>query len=459
VTKGRSAHRRARGGWFARHRTEILLALLVLAIVGPVVQKDAAQQASRYALTAAVFEEHTFVLDDYIETLGVDKAFFDGHWYSDKAPGQPLLAVPFYAMYRWVGGEPGTVLRVEGNLGLWWLTFWFTMLPAAGLSVLMYRMARRVAPKSALAASLGLTLGTMMLPFSTLLFAHVFVAFLALWGFSLVVDRPSTGRTAFAGALMGLAVFSEYTMAIAAVIVGIYVLLRSGRKVLAYVLGGLPSAALLLIYNRFVFGSPFVLSYQLSAFNGTVEAPMSVGTIFGRLNLERLFEVFLSPRGFAVASPIVLLALLGLVVMIRRRSSRAEGVVSAAMFLGFLMVPLMWGNAWGGDSPGPRYMLAALPFLAAPLALMWRRLPLVSTLAFVLGALTMGLATFTDPLISRQIAYPLTKWLSLAWHGDWATTLFTMWLGTWGWLVQALLVGALALELRRCSAGHLARRA
>ncbi len=127
--------------------------------------------------------------------------------------------------------------------------------------------------------------------------------------------------------------------------------------------------------------------------------------------------------------------------------------MSAATFLGFLMIPLMWGNPWGGDSPGPRYMLAALPFLAAPLALAWRRIPLVSILACVLGAVTMGLATLTDPLIRRQIVYPLATWLSLAWHGDWVTTLFTMWLGAWGWAVQLTMVGAVVLALTRSTRG------
>jgi hypothetical protein len=31
----------------------------------------------------------------------------DGHLYSDKTPGQPVLGVPFYAMHRAVGGESG----------------------------------------------------------------------------------------------------------------------------------------------------------------------------------------------------------------------------------------------------------------------------------------------------------------------------------------------------------------
>ncbi len=212
----------------------------MLVIVGPVVQKDAAQQASRYALTAAVVEEHTFVLDDYVQVLGVDRAFYEGHTYSDKAPGQPLLAVPFYALYRWVGGEQGPMLRVEGNLGLWWLTFWFAALPAAGLAVLMYRAALRVAPDGALPAALGMALTTMLLPFSTLLFGHVLAAFLGFWAFLLVSKDPSSRRVLLAGGLMGLAVTVEYTMAILALVLGVYLLWKARAETGWYILGGAP---------------------------------------------------------------------------------------------------------------------------------------------------------------------------------------------------------------------------
>lgn len=440
-------------GWLKRHRVELFLGLLVLVIVGPVVQKDAAQQASRYALTAAVVEEHTFVLDDYVQVLGVDRAFYEGHTYSDKAPGQPLLAVPFYALYRWVGGEQGTMLRVEGNLGLWWLTFWFAALPAAGLAVLMYRAALRVAPDGALPAVLGMALTTMLLPFSTLLFGHVLAAFLGFWAFLLVSKDPSSRRVLLAGGLMGLAVTVEYTMAILALVLGVYLLWKARAETGWYILGGAPFLLALAAYNWAVFGNPIVLSYQVSAFGGTVEAPRSVGSVFSSIHIGHLVEVFLAPRGFLAATPLVVVGLIGVVLMIRRRPLRAEGIVSAATFLGFLMIPLMWGNPWGGDSPGPRYMLAALPFLAAPLALAWRRIPLVSILACVLGAVTMGLATLTDPLIRRQIVYPLATWLSLAWHGDWVTTLFTMWLGAWGWAVQLTMVGAVVLALTRSTRG------
>ena len=433
--------------WIRAHRAELLLGLLVLVIVGPVVQKDAAQQASRYVLTAAVVEEHTFALDEYVDVLGIDRAVFEGHTYSDKAPGQPLLAVPFYALYRWVGGEPGTVLRVEGSLGLWWLTFWFAALPAAGLAILMYRAARRIAPEGALPAALGMALATMLLPFSTLLFGHVLAALLALAAFMLVSKELSAWRVALAGALVGLAVTVEYTMAILALVLGVYILWRVRNRIGWYLLGGVPFAAALAVYNWAVFGNPTVFSYQLSAFSEVADAPRRIGSIFSGFDPARLVEVFLAPRGFLVATPLVILGLGGLIFMIRRRDTRIDGVFTSVLFLAFLALPVMWANPWGGDSPGARYMLPALPFLAVPLAMVWRRIPLVSLLAAGLGLLTMGSATFTNPLLPREIGYGLTTWMGMVGRGEWVTTLFTMWLGDWGWLIHLSLVAVVAVGL------------
>src|SRR5207249_4759356 len=47
---------------------------------------------SRFDLTRAIVEHHTLRIDAYHQNTG-DKAFFDGHYYSDKAPGLSLAAV------------------------------------------------------------------------------------------------------------------------------------------------------------------------------------------------------------------------------------------------------------------------------------------------------------------------------------------------------------------------------
>ena len=51
---------------------------------------------SRLNLTLAIVEQGTLSIDDYYENTG-DYAYFEGHYYLDKAPGPSFLAVPVYA--------------------------------------------------------------------------------------------------------------------------------------------------------------------------------------------------------------------------------------------------------------------------------------------------------------------------------------------------------------------------
>ena len=51
-------------------------------------------QNSRFDLLRAIVEQHTLRIDSYHENTQ-DKAHFQGHYYSDKAPGLVFLAVPF----------------------------------------------------------------------------------------------------------------------------------------------------------------------------------------------------------------------------------------------------------------------------------------------------------------------------------------------------------------------------
>ena len=56
-------------------------------------------QNSRFDLMRAIIEQGTLRIDAYHQNTG-DKAFFQGHYYSDKAPGLALLGVPIVAAVR-----------------------------------------------------------------------------------------------------------------------------------------------------------------------------------------------------------------------------------------------------------------------------------------------------------------------------------------------------------------------
>ena len=58
----------------------------------------------------AFYEQGDFRIDKYHE-LTLDKAFIDGHYYTDKAPLPALVILPFFGLLKWLG----IVQPVEGS--------------------------------------------------------------------------------------------------------------------------------------------------------------------------------------------------------------------------------------------------------------------------------------------------------------------------------------------------------
>ncbi len=282
-------------------------------MLGPIVGRNSAQPASRYALTAALADRHTVDITGY--PLGVDRAVYDGHLRSDKAPGQPVLAVPFYAAARAVGAEAATYKRVTGNLGLWFVTFGTSVLPFAVLLVLMYRSCRRSAREHALAAALAVGFGGMLLSYTVHLFGHVLGATLAFGAWYVLESDPGDRRRlAGAGALLGAAVCVEYHAAIVAVALTIYVLARARRRVGWLMLGAAPFAAALGWYQWRAFGAPWRLPFGY--FAGTIEGTTGGGyktpnSLLGVKipGLHGFAVVLTGPHGLLQNAPLVILAI------------------------------------------------------------------------------------------------------------------------------------------------------
>jgi hypothetical protein len=430
----------------ARSSTSLALALLVLVALGPFVAEFSAQTAARYAVSAAVVDQGTIRIDAYEElTFPSDRVERDGAQYGDKAPGQPLLlGVPLYATAQLAGAEPGTHQRTFGNLGVWWTTFWCAVVPAALLCACMYRAGRDRYGDRAVSAALGLSFGSLLLVFSTQLYGHVLSALLAFAAWLLVRDgRPSTGRLVAAGGLAGAAVSVEYTLLLVVVLLAAWLIrARVGIRLGWYVLGGVPAAVLLAAYQQAAYGSAFRTAYSLKP---DFESP----TIFGVPDPATLAEALLGSRGLLVLTPVVALGLWGCWRQLRHPDGpRADAVLALLVLGGLLLVQSGWPNPWGGEMPGPRYLIPALPFLAVPLARAWTEVPLLCRVAALVGGVVMGLGVITVHLVAagRQVVPTYLDYLQ---DGLRTPTVFTLSLGSLGWVVHLGLVAAALVHLRR----------
>lgn len=379
----------------AVHLRRPVIALAAFAAAGAyIVQGPGFTQNAHYALVRA-FADGTPIIDAYRPETG-DFTTYKGHYYSVKAPSTAAASLPPFLLLDatgvrdWLardeGGPPGN--RRE-NIGMTWaLGLWAALLPALALAALVARANERLARGVGVAAAALFALGTLALPFATMYFSHLLAAALGFAAFVLLWER----RAPFAaGLLAGLATATEYTMAIVAVALCVYTVRR-----LPFTAGALLGALPIALYNWWAFGSPTHLSYE-NADLGSSSGFLGIGVP----TLAGVWEVLVWPFGLFLFSPVLLAAAGGLVLLWRRGAHR-EVAVAASVLVAFLAWNAGFFDPYGGGSPGPRYLLPVLPFLAlglGPALRAWPRLTLVLGLASIT---LMTALTISQPILARD---------------------------------------------------------
>jgi hypothetical protein len=349
-----------------------LVAAVALLPVYPQTPQDGAHMCLARSLALGSLSADECLSDAF------DRASYGGHLYSDKAPGLALLEVPAVAAFRLQPSPPAWTpfdLRVWGTRVL---TVGFCFLVCA---FLVGRVAEGLAPGYGGATLVAFALGTLVGPLAATGFDHVPAALFAFGAFLLAWR----GRPFLAGLAGGFAVLVNYEAALAAGVVGVYVLARGLRPFGRYVAGAVPAVALLGAYDWAAFGAPWHLSYR---YVDNMFASDQASGFFGisRPHLVQTFEVFAGPDGLLVASPILVLAAVGLYLI--RREHPGEVAVCAVVTALFVVLDSGYYTPYGGVSPGPRFLVPALPFLAVGLGPAFRRAPTLSSLTAVVSVAT-----------------------------------------------------------------------
>jgi 4-amino-4-deoxy-L-arabinose transferase-like glycosyltransferase len=357
-------------------------------------------QNAHYALVLSL-ARGTPVVDRALGELGDlstgDTQIYHGHSYSAKAPGLAFASMPAYYAVRATGAR-----TVGDTTKPIWPLHVFTVALAGLLTAILLRLVGdRLARGLGAIAAVTFGLATLALPFSTLYFSHVlsaalgFLAFVLLWR-----QREEGGRlwlVAAGGVSAGLAVVTEYPLALVAAILGLYALARPRRAAagLAYAGGLLLGAAPLALYNWWAFGKIAHLSYE-GRLGGNAHGRLPGFFGLSRPDLHALPDLLFSTLGLVTLTPVVVCGLVGLGLLFRE-GRRAEAATAFAIAAGVLLVAASYFDTFGGLGP-PRYLVAMLPFLCVGLALAWRAFPATTAALALLSAFQMSVQTATGPL-------------------------------------------------------------
>jgi hypothetical protein len=400
----------------ARATAALALGSLALA-AAVVVQSSGPNQAAHFALVRSLARGSASI--DPHETI--DASYVDGRYYAAKAPGLALWTVPWYGTLRAAGLQDASLSTDEGYRDrLWQLTLVGAVLPLLVLLVAMVAVVDRVLPGYGLPAAVLVGAGTLLLPFGTLFFDHMLSAALGFTAFAVVFGQRETGSSrwwlAGGGLLAGLAVVVEFPLAIVAAVLALYA--APGARPLAraatFAAGAAAGLVPLAAYNWSAFGSPWKLAYT-----NALTAPATAGVPSVGANDEGFYGVGLpdpraalsllvSEKGLLVVTPLTIVAVLGL-PLAWRAGRRLETLVCGAIPALFLLYNAAYYLPFGGQGPGPRFLVPALPFLALPLGFALRARPFAVAGVGVVSAGVMALATITGPLTG--VEYSLGTWL------------------------------------------------
>jgi hypothetical protein len=432
----------ANRGFLRRHRVEALLFLACWISFACVLHLKAGWNVnSRLALTFAVVDHGSFAIDAYHDkplTGTLDKAFFRGHYYSDKSPALSLLAVPVYALVKPLLADSDAETRVV--VARQWCTAWTVGLLGALAAVLFHRLMLLFGAEGpeALALTLFLFFGTNLGGYTSLFFAYLPATCCLLGAYVLGLSARSElhgaigrWRALAIGFLISTAGFLEFTYCLAGVVLlALTFATMEPRRHFGWVLlGCIPPVIALFAYNATIFGE-LTLAYSYEAASH-FRSGMSQGFMgITRPDLAALYFATIHPfKGIFFYSPVLLFFFVGAASIDRLPGRwRADLVAAWIALIGYLAFVSSYFMWWGGWSMGVRHLIAALPLLFLPILAAMRRGPHMRAAVMAAGGVALALnlpvilsdpqipSGYSDAYLSQLTfsSHPRSLWLTQA---------------------------------------------
>ncbi len=255
------------------NKSTFRLFIIFLLIYACFAKFDGWPDNSRIDLTRAIVDEGRFEIDSYAGNTG-DRAYYNGHYYSDKFPGASFLAIPPYFIFKHVFGVPEIINNFEERSdSLYYGMIFFIILCtsvffSALTVILIFKITGLFFSKKSYQYMLAIAygIGTMAFNYATLFFDNAIATFFSFLAFyiiytSLKNNSFSKFKAFFAGLAIGMSILT--TMFAFVIFIGLffYLLLKKQfSKIVPFVIGCLLFILILLFYNYSIFNN-FDLAY------------------------------------------------------------------------------------------------------------------------------------------------------------------------------------------------------
>ena len=385
-------------------------------------------QNSHFDLARALAEQHSVRIDRYEWNTG-DKAFYQGHYYSDKAPGLSLAAVPALSAGAMLA-RPLRVARVLA-LQLYLANVLTSSLAIALAAAVMFLTLRNwnITPEAAAFAAVVFGLGTPMWIYATQFWGHALASACLVFAFA-AAERlrqpggrmPQLALAAATGLAAGWAVLTEFPAAVPAAMIGIIALVycrRSAPSTKNFFWNGAVLCltaglclATILIYQKAAFSSPFRLGYEYVVNYQDTLQHGALGVTYPKWHV--LIALLFGKRcGLLLFTPILVVAPVGFRLLWRAGLPRLSLCVSAGIAIYYLLFNASYLHWQAGASFGPRYLSPGLPFACLFIAPVWERSrPASKAILAVLAAFGVGVAlagVATRPVIPEAVTFPIKE--------------------------------------------------
>ncbi|MBS3055141.1 MAG: glycosyltransferase family 39 protein [Candidatus Aenigmarchaeota archaeon] len=377
-------------------KTEIKLFLTFFIISALFIHWGGWYENSIFSLTRAIVDEHRFEINSFANQTS-DRAYFNGNYYSDKAPLTAVIGIPSYALSKslfpnyvnttfyypfFQNNETSIFVYKDPGIFTYFSMILFTLSTSVLLSslsvILFYRILQNYFKdqKTILLLSFIFAFATMIFPYSLSVSVLPTAMFFLLLSFYFILkEKNNRTNLIFAGIFLGLSFTADYTIVVLFLFFFAYLVAtkKTLTKILLFALSFVASLLPLMTYNYILLGTPFTFMQKYMDEQVFSTVPKEILDNYGFLypNLGVIFQILIgSYRGIFFYYPILLLSFVGLFYM--RKNFKIDMILFLLIFFGYVIFNSARVTWHGGYTFGPRYLFYTIPFLVIPLGFTFR---------------------------------------------------------------------------------------